>query len=242
MKFRTRHLFYLTTLISAHFALRSWWLSLRIPAYGGLIPVALAAAVAVYLGWTRRPLLVAAMSAATTAVFSATSIAAEVILGSNATNFLPTDGTNTRYHADLTLNAVSISVIAFSCGIVGAVLALLTRLIHSSIKSRRFLRISWLAVSVAALALLALWVSTLARVTDRNGDRVRPGMHRRQVEAILGPPNPLPDLRRKGEAFWDAYTHAGRRYVGINVTYDRDGRVELVDDHGFWSARPWLYW
>src|SRR5687768_2790935 len=115
MKFGTRHLLFLTALIAAHFALRSWWVSAGIPARGALIPATLAAVVAVYLGWTRRSLLVTGMSAGATAMISAASVAAEVILGSKATDFLRTDGTNTRSHANPTLNVIAISVITVAC-------------------------------------------------------------------------------------------------------------------------------
>ena len=260
MKFSTRHLLYLTTLIAAYFTLRSWWVSTAIPTSGGLIPLALAAAVAMYFGWTRRSVLAAGLWAGATAMLSASAIAAEVIFGSNATSFLRPDGSEKDYHADLTLNVIAISIITIACLIGGAILAFVLRLFHSrltrwreerraehlpaSVTSRSYWRSPWLAAAVAGLSIvvLCLLFSSRPKVTDTTVKRVRPGMLRQEVEAILGQPNPLADLKRKGEAFWDGHTHLGRRYVKVHVRYDQDGRVDQVVADGFWRGRQWLFW
>jgi hypothetical protein len=158
-------------------------------------------------------------------------------LRSNATSFLTADGIGTLDHTDLMLNTIAISVIAVASVLVGAVLGYISRLVHSSLTSRRLFRLSWVAATVSCLLILVVWASSLPRVTDANGKSVQPGMHRREVEAILGRPNPVP-----GDDFWDAYTHLGRRYVSVAVWYDRDGRVERVETDGFWRTRRWLYW
>jgi hypothetical protein len=77
-------------------------------------------------------------------------------------------------------------------------------------------------------------------ITEANGQRIVAGMSRSEVEAILGPPNPLPASARMGKFFWDNYTVSGFHYVAVSVTYDAEGRVADSRVSGFWSKPRWL--
>src|SRR4051794_27901524 len=88
----------------------------------------------------------------------------------------------------------------------------------------------WLGLVLAAWFALSVYgllphIGVGQGITNANGRRIVPGMARAEVEAILGVPNPLPNLARKGEAFWDENTLLGFRYVNIHVVYDAEGRV-----------------
>jgi hypothetical protein len=97
-----------------------------------------------------------------------------------------------------------------------------------------------LMLLVLGVALL-LYLSGIGRgLTPANVGRVRPGMTRGQVEALLGPPNPIAVGR--GEAFWDDYRLLGARYVSVHVFYDSAGRVERVNTGGFWARPWWKFW
>jgi len=101
----------------------------------------------------------------------------------------------------------------------------------------------WAAILVAGWLAVSAWLALphfgLARgITEANFRRLSPGMTQAEVEAILGAPNPLPELARKGEAFWDANAMLGFRYVGIHVYYDSEGRVARKKVRGFWNSRP----
>lgn len=104
-------------------------------------------------------------------------------------------------------------------------------------RRKRWLR--WVGGAAVLALLFALWFrDTGPALTWWNSQRVRTGMTQEEVEAILGPPNPLPDLRRKNEAFWDANAALGCRYVAVHVEYGADGRVARTRVSGFWR-RPW---
>jgi hypothetical protein len=77
-------------------------------------------------------------------------------------------------------------------------------------------------------------------ITEANGRRIVAGMTRPEVEAVLGTPNPLPDLGRKSESFWDDNTLLGSRYVGIHVKYDPAGQVVNARVNSFWRRPLWL--
>ena len=85
---------------------------------------------------------------------------------------------------------------------------------------------------------LLLHLSGIGRgLTPANAGRVRPGMTQGQVNAVLGPPNPVP-----GVAFWDEYRVLGTHYVSVTVFYDSAGQVERVKTGEFWT-RPWCkFW
>jgi hypothetical protein len=260
MKFNIRQLLYFTTLIASHLFLRSWWTSTGIPIRAGLIPLTLAAAVALYFAWTRRSVLATGLAGGATALLSASSIAAEVMLDSKATDFLRTAVDDAQFHTDPTRNVIAVAVITVVCLLGGALLAFVLRRFRSRLArwqsdsseidhrtantAVRVLRSPWIQASGAGLFILGLCLlaSSRARVTEWTTSRIRAGMHRQQVESILGHPNPLPDLRSKGEAFWDGHTHLGRRYVCAHVVYDADGEVDQVETDGFWRARPWSFW
>ena len=234
MQFNVRHLLYLVSLVALQLVLRSFWHSMRVPAHAALIPLSLASMVAIYLGWTNRRLLYSGLSAGVTAMLSALAIATEVMLGTNTTDFVPTD------QSTALPNLVAILVISITGSLVGLFLACLSDLIRSWITSRNLHRLSWLVAASIAFSLTMFWFSSRSGVSDAHANRVRPGMSQPQVEAVLGPPNPLPTQRP--ESFWDAYTHLGRRYVSVLVVYDTEGNVIRVDNGGFWTTRGWLYW
>jgi hypothetical protein len=99
--------------------------------------------------------------------------------------------------------------------------------------------VTWLGVVVLVGVVLSCFVWSLylnrgRGVTGANGHRIVAGMARAEVEAILGSPNPLPDVARKGEAFWDETPWFGWRYVAIHVVYDADGRVVSTDVSDQW--------
>jgi hypothetical protein len=97
-----------------------------------------------------------------------------------------------------------------------------------------------LMLLVLGVALL-LYLSGVGRgLTQANVGRVRPGMTREQVEAILGPPNPI--VASRGEAFWDENGLLSTRYVSVHVFYDSAGRVERVNTGGFWRSPWWKFW
>ena len=96
-----------------------------------------------------------------------------------------------------------------------------------------------LRFTVRRLMLLVLGVALLLDLsgigrglTQANVGRVRAGMTRGQVEAILGRPNPI--VAPRGEAFWDENGLLGTRYVSVHVFYDSARRVERVNTGGFW--------
>jgi hypothetical protein len=94
-----------------------------------------------------------------------------------------------------------------------------------------------LMLLVLGVALL-LYLSGIGRgLTEANVGRVRPGMTRGQVEAVLGPPNPVP-----GDDFWDEYRLLGTHYVSVRVFYDSAGRVERVKTGGFSTSPWWKFW
>ncbi|TWU10345.1 hypothetical protein Pla52o_57190 [Novipirellula galeiformis] len=236
MQFSLQHLLYLTSLVAAQLMLRSYWISTGVPANAAMISLSLAAIIAFYLGWTRHRILHAGLLAGATAMLSALAIATEVMFGSTATNFIPVD------QKGMLPNLVALVVISIAGVVLGTFLAYLSCLIRSWIASHDSYRMARIAAAAAVLSLLVLCCSPLRGVSDAHAKRVRSAMSQQQVEAILGPPNPLPDLRRKGESFWDAFTHFGRRYVRVHVIYDSDGIVLSADSDGSWTTRPWLYW
>lgn len=79
-------------------------------------------------------------------------------------------------------------------------------------------------------------------ITEENGKRVKVGWSRADVEAILGKPNPLPELARKREAVWDSNAMLGLRYVSIHVAYNTDGTVSNTQVKGFWRKPTWAFW
>jgi hypothetical protein len=90
---------------------------------------------------------------------------------------------------------------------------------------------------VLGVALL-LHLSGIGRgLTHANVGRIRRGMTRGQVEAIIGPPNPVP-----GDAYWDEYRLLGTHYVSVRVFYDSAGRVERVKTGGFSTIPWWKFW
>ncbi len=236
MQFSVRHLLYFTTLVAAQLVMRSYWVSTGKPANAALISISLAATVAFYLGWTHQRLLFAGLLAGATAMLSALAIATEVMIGSTTEHFIPVD------QMRLLPNLVALVVISFAGVVMGTSLAYLSCLIQSWVASRDSYRVVGVAASAAVFSLLVFWFSSRPGVSDARADRVHPEMSQRQVEGILGVPNPLPDLQRKRESFWDAYTHLGRRYVSVHVVYDNEGLVLRADNDGFWTKRPWLYW
>lgn len=242
MKFGTRHLLYLLTLIAAHFAFRGWWVSIGIPAYGGLIPATLGAAVALYLGWTRSlSVLLAGAAAGATAMVSGAAIAAEVVLGSNAMSFLTTNVSDARDNTNLMLNLVAVFSIAICSFFFGAALGHASGRVRSSFRSQSLPHFTPVAVAVMCLLTLFAWHVSRPRVSDTKGKKIVHGMQREQVEATLGSPNLIPSDDFP-DAYWDAYTHFGRRYVSVSVKYDRNGRVKRVKTNGYWRTRRWLYW
>ena len=105
----------------------------------------------------------------------------------------------------------------------------------------------WLSVLAAAWFVLIIYMMLPAigvgsGVTEANGRRIVPGMPRAEVEAILGTPNPLPDLASKGEAFWDAHELLGFRYAKVHVTFDAGGQVAGTKVEGFWISPRWKFW
>ena len=102
---------------------------------------------------------------------------------------------------------------------------------------RRWWVLAAAPVLAAVVAYLVLpWLEE--GVSLANGHRIAAGMTRQEVEALLGPPNHLPDLARTNAAFWDAYTTGGCRYVSISVQYDAEGRVSSKRVYTFWRS-PW---
>jgi hypothetical protein len=88
---------------------------------------------------------------------------------------------------------------------------------------------------------LFLYLSGIGHgLTQAKVGRVRPGMTRGLVEAVLGPPNPVAASR--GEAFWDENRLLGTRYVSVHVFYDSAGRVERVNTVRFWRSPWWKFW
>ena len=79
-------------------------------------------------------------------------------------------------------------------------------------------------------------------IPEANGRRIEVGMTRPEVEAVLGTPNPLPDLARKGESFWDNNAVLGCRYVSIHVNYDINGKVSDSRAKSFWRRPLWASW
>ena len=77
------------------------------------------------------------------------------------------------------------------------------------------------------LGLASLWVA-LDELSLREFKfrRITPGMSRAEVEAILGQPNPLPDLARTKQALWDNYCQFGTKYLSLHVNYDAHGEVK----------------
>lgn len=235
MNFGTRHVFCLTALVAIHLSLRSYWISMAIPAQAGLMPLSLAAAVSICLVWMRIPSLIIGLSAGAAAMLSAGAIAIEVCLQSQATSFLPLEQTAPMP------NIIAVVAITFVCTILGCVIGYLSQSLRSLAVSRSLSALPCLVASMGFL-LAPAWYLSLPGVSEANVERLRPLMHQREVEAMLGSPNQSPGLRRKSEAFWDAYTQLGRHYVSIHVAYDENRKVARVDHTGFWRTRSWLYW
>jgi hypothetical protein len=119
----------------------------------------------------------------------------------------------------------------------------------SADRKRSFLRgwRTWLGVAALACVLSAVYamlpyLGIGSGITDANGERIAAGMTRSEVEAVLGAPNLLPNLARKGEAFWDNNAVLGFRYVAIHVVYDAEGRVVHTRVSGFWRSPTWKFW
>lgn len=100
---------------------------------------------------------------------------------------------------------------------------------EKSPRARRWgpLSLRMFVVIMALLGTVSLWI-VLDQLVLRefNMDRISAGMTQAEVEAILGPPNPLPDLKRNRQAFWDTHCHFGTRYCSILVQFAADGKVE----------------
>ena len=83
-----------------------------------------------------------------------------------------------------------------------------------------------LMLLVLGVALL-LYLSGIGRgLTQANVARVRTGMTRGQVEAILGPPN-FPSRFRRGDAFWDE-----NRFFGTNMSASMSSTTPLGESSG----------
>ncbi|MBI3863733.1 MAG: hypothetical protein HY290_17730 [Planctomycetia bacterium] len=76
-------------------------------------------------------------------------------------------------------------------------------------------------------------------IREFNIGRIKAGMTQAEVEAILGQPNPLPDLKRKSQAFWDTHCQFGTKYLSLHVNYDADGIVESTQVSGFRRSSSW---
>jgi hypothetical protein len=123
----------------------------------------------------------------------------------------------------------------------------------------------WLLVTCAALTAYFLLPGLGVGITERNANRITVGMTRKQVEAILGPPNdfqrrqrleklaqetPETDRtrlvkaaleRRKAEGeYWDGYSygHWGR-HVSIAIYYDVEGGVTRKQVANIFWRYPW---
>jgi hypothetical protein len=101
----------------------------------------------------------------------------------------------------------------------------------------------WLGLAAGAWVTFSLWmllpyVGLAPGISEANVRRIAVGMTQEEVEAILGPPNPLPDLQRAKEALWDTKTTFGYHYLAIHVEYDADGRVARTGVNDSWS-KPW---
>jgi hypothetical protein len=96
------------------------------------------------------------------------------------------------------------------------------------------------AVAIMLLAAIGilLWCTLHGSMTEISVHRIAVGMPQAQVGSILGPQNPLPHLRRTNEAFWDANTLFGFRYLSIRVKYDASGKVESTTVNAFWRWPP----
>jgi hypothetical protein len=99
---------------------------------------------------------------------------------------------------------------------------------------------AFLCLLLAAYA-IAPYFGFRAGITNANGNRIVANMTKPEVEAILGRPNPLPDLARKGESFWDENTVVGCYYVAIHVSYNHKGQVVGARVSGFWRRPLWLF-
>ncbi len=97
----------------------------------------------------------------------------------------------------------------------------------------------WLLVAVY---MLLPYFGMAQGITEANGRRIVAGMTRPEVEAVLGTPNPLPDLARKGKSFWDNNAVLGFRYVSIQVDYDSNGQVVDKRVNGSWRRPLWAFW
>lgn len=94
---------------------------------------------------------------------------------------------------------------------------------NPKLTSRRILTV--VTMLLAAVGIL-LWCTSHGDINEISVHRIEVGMPQAQVASILGPPNPLFELRRTKEAFWDTYTLFGFRYLSIHVKYDASGKVE----------------
>jgi hypothetical protein len=106
----------------------------------------------------------------------------------------------------------------------------------------------WLLMAVAVwipliVCVIFAQIGIRLNALEANSHRIVSGMTQAEVEAMLGAPNPLPDLARKREAFWDADAVLGFRYVSIHVAYNADGRVARTRVKGWWRSSPsWKFW
>ncbi len=106
---------------------------------------------------------------------------------------------------------------------------------------------TWLFVAALVWLLVAVYMllphfGMAQGITEANGRRIVAGMTRPEVESVLGTPNPLPDLARKGKSFWDNNAVLGFRYVEIHVDYDSNGQVVDSRESGHWRRPLWAFW
>lgn len=100
-----------------------------------------------------------------------------------------------------------------------------------------------MVASIALIIFLLLSFTSIGRgISEASARRVAPGMMRAEVKDLLGVPNPMPDLMRKNEEFWDGEPCLGFRYVSVHVEYDADGRVVTSKVRAFWTTPRWKLW
>lgn len=127
--------------IALFFALRGWWIRSQDPSKTLLVPIILAAMVAVVSSTRGKRTIYTALLAALTAFLATSAVSIETICMSKPTAFMRAHHIIARYHTDVGLNVTAIVFVTGICFVGGVILGLSSAAIRNLFRRRSLSRI-----------------------------------------------------------------------------------------------------